>query len=74
MATDVGGNREIVVDGRNGRLVTPARDDALADAFAMLLRDPAAAAAMGSAGRAWALREASVETMARRYDALYRGE
>ena len=74
VATDVGGNREIVVDGRNGRLVTPARDDALADAFAMLLRDPAAAAAMGSAGRAWALREASVETMARRYDALYRGE
>ncbi len=74
VATDVGGNREIVVDGRNGRLVPPARDDALADAFATLLRDPTAAAAMGSAGRAWALREASVETMARRYDALYRGE
>ncbi len=74
VATDVGGNREIVVDGRNGRLVPPARDDALADAFATLLRDPAGAAAMGSAGREWALREASVETMARRYDALYRGE
>lgn len=74
VATDVGGNREIVVDGRNGRLVPPARDDALADGFAMLLRDPAGAAAMGSAGREWALREASVETMARRYDALYRGE
>ena len=74
VATDVGGNREIVVDGRNGRLVPPARDDALADAFATLLRDPAGAAAMGSAGRAWALREVSVETMARRYDALYRGE
>jgi len=73
VATDVGGNREIVVDGRNGRLVPPARDDALADAFAMLLRDPAAAEDMRSAGRAWALREASVETMARRYDALYRG-
>ena len=74
VATDVGGNREIVVDGRNGRLVPPARDDALADAFATLLRDPDGAAAMGSAGRAWALREVSVETMARRYDALYRGE
>lgn len=74
VATDVGGNREIVVDGRNGLLVPPARDDALADAFATLLRDPAGAAAMGCAGREWALREASIETMARRYDALYRGE
>lgn len=74
VATDVGGNREIVVDGRNGLLVPPARDDALADGFAMLLRDPAGAAAMGSAGREWALREASVETMARHYDVLYRGE
>lgn len=74
VATDVGGNREIVVDGRNGLLVPPARDDALADAFATLLRDPAGTAAMGRAGRDWAMREASVETMARRYDALYRGE
>ncbi len=74
VATDVGGNREIVIDGRNGLLVPPARDDALAEAFATLLRDPAGAAAMGGAGRAWALREASVDTMARRYDALYRGE
>lgn len=74
VATDVGGNREIVVDGRNGLLVPPARDDALADGFGTLLRDPAGAAAMGTGGREWALREASVETMARRYDALYRGE
>lgn len=73
VATDVGGNREIVVEGRNGRLVPPARDDALAEAFAALLRDPAGTAAMGRAGRDWALREASVVAMARRYDALYRG-
>ena len=72
VATDVGGNREIVIDGRNGRLVPPARDDALAEAFATLLRDPAGAVAMGRAGRDWALREASIETMAARYDALYR--
>ena len=73
VATDVGGNREIVADGRNGRLVPPARDDALAEAFATLLRDPAGTAAMGRAGRDWALREASIGTMAGRYDALYRG-
>lgn len=74
VATDVGGNREIVVDGCNGLLVPPAHDDALAGAFATLLRDPAGATAMGSAGREWALREASVEAMAGHYDALYRGE
>ncbi len=72
VATDVGGNREIVVDGRNGLLVPPARDDALGEALATLLRDPAATAGMGRAGRDWALREASVEAMSLRYDALYR--
>jgi glycosyltransferase involved in cell wall biosynthesis len=72
VATDVGGNREIVVEGRNGFLVAPADDEALAGAMADLLREPARAVQMGQAGRAWALREASIETMAARYDALYR--
>ena len=74
VATDVGGNREIVVDGRNGLLVPPSREAALADAIAAMLRDPARAAAFGAAGREWALREASTATMAARYDALYRGQ
>jgi glycosyltransferase involved in cell wall biosynthesis len=74
VATDVGGNREIVADGGNGLLVPAARPEALADALAALLRDPARAAAMGRAGRDWALRDASIDTMAARYDALYRGE
>lgn len=74
VATDVGGNREIVVDGRNGLLVPPSRADAIADAFAALLRDPARAAALGATGRDWALREASIATMAARYESLYRGQ
>ncbi|MGN6153248.1 MAG: glycosyltransferase [Lysobacteraceae bacterium] len=73
VATDVGGNREIVRDGVNGRVVPAGSDVALAEAIASLLRDPGAAAAMGRAGRDWALREASVEAMMRRYDALYEG-
>lgn len=72
VATDVGGNREIVVDGRNGAIVAASDDAALADAIAALLREPARAAQMGQAGRDWALREASIATMAARYDALYR--
>lgn len=74
VATDVGGNREIVADGGNGLLVPAAQPEILADALAAILRDPARAAAMGRAGRAWALREASIDTMAARYESLYRGE
>lgn len=73
VATDVGGNREIVRDGVNGRVVTGGSDVVLVEAIASLLRDPDAAAAMGRAGREWALHEASVDAMMRRYDALYEG-
>jgi glycosyltransferase involved in cell wall biosynthesis len=72
VATDVGGNREIVVDGRNGLVTAPANEEALAGAMTALLREPARAARMGQAGREWALCEASIATMAARYDALYR--
>jgi glycosyltransferase involved in cell wall biosynthesis len=72
VATDVGGNREIVVDGRNGLIAAAANDEALAQAMTVLLREPARAAQMGRAGRDWALQEASIESMAARYDALYR--
>ncbi len=74
VATDVGGNREIVADGGNGLMVAPADEGALAEAMAALLREPARAAQMGQAGRDWALREASIATMAARYDALYRDD
>ncbi len=72
VATDVGGNGEIVRDRRNGLLV-PARDaDALAAALAELLSSPARAAAMGQAGRQWVTHEGSFRTMASRYETLYR--
>lgn len=73
VATDVGGNREIVVDERNGVIVPAADAPALAAGMLGLLRDPARARQLGLAGRDWALREASVQAMAARYDALYRG-
>ena len=73
VATDVGGNREIVVDDRNGLIVPAADATALATALLGLLRDPARAHRLGTVGRDWALREASVQAMAARYEALYRG-
>lgn len=71
VATDVGGNREIVRHGINGRLVPPGDTAAIATALIALLRGGEQAAAMGRAGYAWAQAEASFRTMAERYHGLY---
>ena len=71
VATDVGGNREIVRHGINGRLVPSGDTAAIATALIALLRGGEQAAAMGRAGYAWAQAEASVRTMAERYHGLY---
>lgn len=71
VATDVGGNREIVQDGSTGTLV-PAQD-AVAFAAAMrdLLGDEARLAACGQAAQAWVQLHGTLEAMAARYAALY---
>ncbi|SDQ87972.1 sugar transferase, PEP-CTERM/EpsH1 system associated [Pseudoxanthomonas sp. CF385] len=71
VATDVGGNREIVRDGVNGRLVPAADVAALATALIALLRGGDEAGRMGRAGQSWAQAEASFRTMAERYHGLY---
>jgi len=71
VATDVGGNREIVRHGVNGRLVPSGDAAAIATALIALLRGGEHAAAMGRAGYAWAQAEASFRTMAERYHGLY---
>ncbi len=74
VATEVGGNAEIVTEGVNGQLV-PARDPAaLAAALEALLADPARADAMGRAGRERVLSENAFRTMAERYRRVYRGQ
>ena len=73
VATDVGGNAEIVRDGINGRIVPPNDDGALAGALRDLLADPAGALAMGRAGREWVQTEGSLVAMAKRYESLYVG-
>jgi glycosyltransferase involved in cell wall biosynthesis len=73
VATDVGGNGEIVHDGRTGRLV-PARDPAaLAGAMLALLQEPAQALALGHAARTWVEQYGSLEAMALHYAQLYQG-
>lgn len=73
VATDVGGNREIVQPLRNGTLVPAADPGALAAALGELLDQPARAAAMGQAGRAWVEVNGSFRAMAARYAAIYAG-
>lgn len=53
LATDCGGNRELVEDGTTGRLISAAASPGeVAEAWLALLDDRGAAAAMGRAGRA----------------------
>jgi len=74
IATDVGGNFEIIRDGDTGILV-PAKDpDALATAMLTLLREPAHAKGLGDAARAWVESNGSLETMASRYMQIYLSE
>ena len=56
VATDVGGTRHLLEDGRSGRLVPPQDAGSLADALAAYLGDPEGARRAGQAGRAVAER------------------
>lgn len=72
VATDVGGNPEIVREGINGTLVPAANPEAMANALTAMLSDPVQAARMGEAGRAWVVEQGSVDAMVSRYEELYR--
>jgi glycosyltransferase involved in cell wall biosynthesis len=72
VATDVGGIPELVVDGKTGYLVPPARPDLLARALDRLAGDPGLRSRMGAAARARARDEFSVEAFGRAHLELYR--
>jgi len=71
VATDTGGNPEVVEHGRTGILVPVGDDGALARAICDLLAAPDNARAMGEAGRLRILEEFAIERMATRYASLY---
>jgi glycosyltransferase involved in cell wall biosynthesis len=71
VATDVGGNPEVVVDGVTGFLVPARNPGALAEAICRVLRTPGMGQAFGQAGRRRVLEHFSNERMIRNVERLY---
>jgi glycosyltransferase involved in cell wall biosynthesis len=72
VVTRVGGNLDLISDGERGFLVPPYAPEALAEAVARVLANPAQARWMGAAGRAFVERELTLQQLCERHDALYR--
>ncbi|MCA9726580.1 MAG: glycosyltransferase [Candidatus Eisenbacteria bacterium] len=71
VATDVGGNPELVQEGENGFLVPPRQPAPLLRALLPLVSDAVLRERMGGASRARAVAEYSLEAMVRRTEAIY---
>jgi glycosyltransferase involved in cell wall biosynthesis len=72
VASKAGGIPEVVIEGSTGLLVPPADASAISAATRRLIAAPAQRAEMGAAARERALREYTMDTMARRTLELYR--
>ena len=72
VATRVGGNPELVIDGITGYLVPPADPRAMAEVIASLLQNPDKAMAMGVAGKKLVEEKFTIETMVKSYEDLYK--
>jgi glycosyltransferase involved in cell wall biosynthesis len=71
VASDVGGLRELVQDGRTGFLVEAGAPSRFAEKIRLLLDNPELRASMGAAGRQRAYEEFSLEQMVTKTAALY---
>jgi sugar transferase (PEP-CTERM/EpsH1 system associated) len=71
IATRVGGNAELVVEGRTGELVLAGDAEAMAAAIVGYAREPDRARAAGRAGRAEIEHSFSLEAMVGAYQGLY---
>jgi sugar transferase (PEP-CTERM/EpsH1 system associated) len=72
IATDVGGNREVIVDGVTGVLTAAGSAEAMAEAIVRLESDPGVLGRMGLASRRRVEEEFNLQRVVARYEALYR--
>lgn len=73
VATDVGGNREIVIDGKTGFIVPPRNPDALAQAMQRMMdTDESERLQMGAAARRYIIENYSMEHVVQQWEDLYR--
>lgn len=73
VATNVGGNPEVVVNGETGLLVPPKDPAKMAEAIIKILSDKEMAKRMAEAGRKRAEEKFSLERMVKEYQELYEG-
>ena len=71
VATTVGGNPEVVVDGETGFLVPPRNPAALVEAICRVVLTPGLRNSLGQAGRQRVLTYFSIERMIRNVEGLY---
>ena len=71
VATNVGGNTEIIRDGQTGLLVPVDDHDALLSALHSLLTDPALRARLGSSASEWVGDHASIDALCSTYNRFY---
>jgi sugar transferase (PEP-CTERM/EpsH1 system associated) len=71
VATDVGGNREVVASGETGWLVPPRSPERLAEAMLRFVRDPSELAAFGAAARERVEQHFDLRRVVAQYEALY---
>lgn len=71
IATDVGGNSEIIEHGKTGMLVERANPNSVADALTTLIKEKRLREKMGLNGRERILESFSLEKMTKEYENLY---
>ncbi|OGS44335.1 MAG: hypothetical protein A2539_01070 [Elusimicrobia bacterium RIFOXYD2_FULL_34_15] len=71
IATDVGGNSEVVKNKENGILVEPKNSQSIADAVIYLIKNPSEAGKMGKKGRELIINNFSVDNMILKHEKLY---
>jgi len=71
VASNVGGNPEIIADGARGLLVAPADAEALREGLRQMLGDPSMRRRLGDAARAWVHSNCSIAAVCRAYHDCY---